>query len=185
MYLAAGASDVAMEDERGRRRPGGCARAAVGRDGRVQAVPHRRPRLAVGRRGVRGPVRAAARRGLRRDLRLDRCDPVGMAPTAAHRPGVVRRRHREAASQRLRQRRLAVRRGVLLRQRAPGARGRRRPRPPSPGERPAEVVPGRLLPSERDAHALAALGIPGHHRATGRSRCTSTPPAPSGTGVAS
>ncbi len=127
-----------------------------------QAVHHRRAGLAVGRRGFRRSVRAAAGRCVRRDLRDDRGGAVGLAAAAGHRRGRLRRQHRADAVQRFHQRDLAVGRRVLLRQRAAGACRCRARRPPPAGQRAAAVVPDRVLPAEHHAHAGPARRLPGH-----------------------
>ena len=55
------------------------------RTGRGEDLRHRRARLAPPRRGLRRPLRAAARPRVRRDLRRDRQLPVELADAAGHR----------------------------------------------------------------------------------------------------
>ena len=103
LYLAAGVTDVYLEagDDIAAGGDGG----AVGEPGHREDLRHRRPRLAPPRRGVRRPLRAAARPRLRRDLRRDRELPVELADAAGHGPRALRRRDGAGALQRDRRRR--------------------------------------------------------------------------------
>ena len=65
-----------------------------------QDLRHRRARLAPPRRGLRRPLRAAARPRVRRDLRVGRELPVELADAAGHGPRALRRRDGARALQR-------------------------------------------------------------------------------------
>ena len=121
---------------------------ALARHGRDPDVPDRRARQPPSRRGVRRPVRAAARPRLRRDVRGDRQRHARLAAAARDRRPGLRRRHRADDLQRRPAGRLARRDGVLLRQpaAAPDATGAAADRARASAQ-PWFAV--RLLPAER------------------------------------
>ena len=94
-------------------------------------------------RGVRRPLRAAARPRLLRDLRGDRVDHVELAPASAHRRGALRRADGAHALQRLPRRPRPRRHELLLRQSRCSRASRRT----------ARLVRLRLLPAQRHAAA--------------------------------
>ena len=83
LYLDCGAVDVATEI--GDRQLLDAVDATLARHGRDPDVPDRGPRQPPPRRGVRRPVRAAARPRLRRDVRLDRQRHARLAAASSRR----------------------------------------------------------------------------------------------------
>jgi hypothetical protein len=143
-----------------RRRDAGAPGSAVGRHGRHEAVPDGRPGPPPLRRGDRRPLRAAVGAGVRRDLRGDRHDAVGLAAVPGDGAGGRAGRRGARAVQRLRGRYLAGRAGVLLRQPAPAAPRPRAAQRRGGGRRAAAagVVRLPLLPAERGAVDRTATG---------------------------
>ena len=98
LYLDCGAVDVAVE--RGDEDLLAAVRRRWDDMVRTRTLPDRRHGQPAPRRGVRRPVRAAARPGVRRDLRGHRERHAGLAAAAGHRRARLRRRHRAGHLQR-------------------------------------------------------------------------------------
>ena len=153
----------------GARRRGAARRgpAALARHGRDAHVPDRWARQPPPRRVVRRPVRAAARPGLRRDVRGDRQRHARLAPAPRdRRPGLRRRRSSGRSTTACCPGSRSTGPTSSTSTRSSGGR-RRAPRRPAAGERRA-VVPVCLLPAEPHAHCSA------------RGSSTSRPPTTSG-----
>ena len=171
LYLAAGAVDVAVET--GDDDLLGAADRAVGGDHRPAHLPHRRDGLAPHGRGVRRRLRAAAGPRLLGDLRRHRLGDARLAAAARHRrdrASPTSSSARCTTSWRRRRRPTAGTSSTPTRctNACPARSPERRRREQASVVEPARtVVPRRLLPDQRGAHAGQPRRLPRHRRRRG------------------